>query len=131
MQKQRRGETRTKMIHSNLANIIVRLLLCVEDTVYVTIEFHHNGNKETMKTILWRILCLLHQVRTHCTLGQINVFNQGENFWLAFFKLLNSSLPFFHWINNVLHCINPLLHWCYLKTVLQPIRMRKSLHVFY
>ena len=41
MQKQRRGETRTKMIHSNLANIIVRLLLGVEDTVYVTIEFHH------------------------------------------------------------------------------------------
>ena len=52
MQKQRRGETRPKLIHSNLAIIILRFLLGIKHTVYVTIEFHATGNKKKMKKIV-------------------------------------------------------------------------------
>lgn len=65
-----------------------------------------------------------------CVRSNQRVKSKGKIFGMPFFfKPLNSLLPFFHWINNVLHFTNSLLHWCYLKTVLQPIRTQKFLWV--
>ena len=40
-----------------------QLLLGGEDTLYVTIELNHHRKWENNEIIVWRILCLLHQVR--------------------------------------------------------------------
>ena len=104
-----RTEVRCSSTWANQAAVIMELfglLLALEDTVYVTEDtvyvnnFITSGKKKTMKTIVWRILCLLHQVRA--------------GIWLHILPT-NRHLPLrSSTLRRMRQAATPLLpHWCW------------------
>lgn len=104
-----------------LRQVIAIMELYLGEIQLLVLFLTEEARKQFRWAIIYKLQCLLFKSR-------IDMRRISLPF---FFKILNSLLPFFHWINNVLHCISSLLHSCYLKTVLQPIRIKKFLLVFH
>ena len=64
-----------------------RLLLGVEDTVYVTLLFSFFSYSQLWWILLWRIVCLLHQVKARRATNRNVSFNSVDNTKLPYYPV--------------------------------------------